>query len=134
MSHAFTRLAAIAAFLASVAIVPLALSADSPPPHDETKAVAPVPETAVEPTAPAGEAEASKAMTEEPATAAAVAPANEAVKNADEWVCRKETPTGSHRSIRACRRRADIEAAAAEVDRTMSRQRHYNNPTVTPGD
>lgn len=58
--------------------------------------------------------------------------AAEADENA--MVCRKETPTGSHRTIRVCRPKKDIEAGNKIVQREMNRFKHYANPTVTPGD
>ncbi len=57
---------------------------------------------------------------------------NSIAMETENWVCRKETPTGSHRSIKVCRRKADIEDSIAEVEQVMNRQKQYGNPSVTP--
>lgn len=131
MLRTLTRLPATVAILLCFAVVPLALSSDGPQ-SDEAKANA-VLEAEVEKATPAKESDASKAKGDEQATTAVTATEGPAT-SVDKWVCRKETPTGSHRTITACRRVADIEASSAEVEQVMHRQRHYGNPSVTPQD
>jgi len=142
MLHVIKRLQATTAILLYVAVVPVALTGDDPP-SDETKASASL-EADVDKVTPAEKTDASVANSDEQEAAAvivangderetaAVIDSKGAVKGAEGWVCRKETPTGSHRTITACRRTADIEANAVEVERVMNRQRQYGNPSVTP--
>lgn len=129
MFPAITGLPTAAALLLCLAFVPQARSSDRPQ-ENQADAIE-VPETDVENAAPVEEADANKAKPNEPAIAAAAATEGPA-KDAEDWVCRKETPTGSHRSIKVCRRAADIEASSQEVGQVMNRQRHYGNPSVTP--
>ena len=124
------RLLGTAALPMYFAAIPLALSSDTAPGED-AKISAAAPEAAAEQAAPAAETDASEAKSDDQATTAVSANGKLAL-DPKEWVCRKETPTGSHRAITACRRRADIEANSVEVEKTMQRQSHYGNPSVTP--
>lgn len=134
----------MAAFLLSMLLAPPALPSDSQQADNATADAAAAtkvedaPATAVTDAAVTDAAVSDAAVSDaaeiegkEPVTERATT-ATGSKEAADEWVCRKETPTGSHRSIKACRRRADIEANSAEVEKTMNRQRHYGNPSVTP--
>lgn len=129
MSRLSKRLPMVAVALLYFAAVPLALSSDRPQGDESDPNSVPTAEAEKAPLA--NEPDTSKATGDQPATAAVAESGGPAIV-ADEWVCRKETPTGSHRSIKTCRRAADIEASSAEVEQVMNRQKHYGNPSVTP--
>ncbi|MFZ2509363.1 MAG: hypothetical protein WAW79_12930 [Steroidobacteraceae bacterium] len=124
-----TRLPVAVAFVLCFAVVPLAQSSDALPVDPSTTSV--VPKAEVEDAIPSGNTDISEAKSDKLAATPAAATEGPPT-DAKDWVCRKETPTGSHRSIKVCRRAADIEASRAEVEQTMNRQRHYGNPSVTP--
>lgn len=133
MRRTLPQMTATAALLLYVASVSPAMSSDSLD-GDEARASA-----ALEAGAD-GEADgematdktdADKSSNDEQAASAAV---KESAAEADDVVCRKEVPTGSHRQVMVCRRAADIDASSAEVQSTMHRVKQYGNPTVTPRD
>ena len=131
MLRTFTCLPATAAFLLYSAVIPPALSSDEPKSEEASTSVAV--EAKVETAIPSEKTDASETKNE--AQSAAVdTSTNSLLADASAWVCRKEMPTGSHRTIKVCRRAADIEADSAEVEQTMNRQRHYGNSSVTPQD
>lgn len=129
MLRTLARLPATAALLLYSAAIPLALSSDDPQ-GDQASTSAAL-EAKVEKATPPEKTNTSVSKSDKQATAA-VAGTKESLKDTSDWVCRKETPTGSHRRIEVCRRAADIEASSDEVGQVMNRQQHYGNPSVTP--